>query len=355
MSKKSKQPTASAAERSFEFHNGLRREEFKTFDDEAKKLGLNTQELEKVRDKLRAEQRRHFAALHKKGKVQEKELRQKELEDEGQIEKAVRHIVELEQIQKEELVEMDKKMTSVKTRLGEMEREEETWQRYENVGSVEDQQKIQSLQGELDSMQKNNQAMAENIECVQRASICKTEKSDSELMEREELLVFERALKQADKNSVQKILKNDRLKKQFAIYHEEVSILDADGRNLKKENMELTKQLYEHQLGDVRLSHDTSLTPEEEPGDAQDMPLHPLPCDPGDLDMVTDRGTIQKHDRVLTTKMICSSLQQLMKKQLDMEDMSSAFLQNVFQLQASPTRSKEPQEMAQLEACLDSE
>lgn len=336
MGKKTREKTVSPAESFLQFQNEAKRKEIENFEKEAGELESNTQKLVELRDKLRAEQQRRFTVLHKKGRLQEKELKQKELASEGQVEQAVQQNLELTHIQEEELAQLHRKLTSGHARLVEMQMEQQTWQRYQNMGSAEHQQQIQNLLSELDSMQKNFQAMFENIECILKASICKIDEMASELMEREKHLAFERALKQTDKNSVQKILKNDWLKKQLAIYHEEVLILDAAVSNLKKESLELTKQPCEHQLSNVQISSNTRSCV-----DAHAMPLHPLPCDPGDLNTLTDLGMIQEQDGALTTKIIRNRFPLVKKKKLDKQDMSSALLQNMSKPQASSTISEE--------------
>ncbi|KAF4082002.1 hypothetical protein AMELA_G00146780 [Ameiurus melas] len=148
------------------------------------------------RDELREKHQGHLSVLRKQAKEQEKKLEEKEVASKEQVEQAVQYNLELAHIQEEEL--------------------------------------------------------AEYIECSLKAAVSEIDKNTSLLIEREKHLARERALKQADKHSFQKIKKNDWLKKELAVYHEEVSILDAAVRKLEEENLEHMKEL--HRLNDAQIS-----------------------------------------------------------------------------------------------------
>ncbi|KAB5543536.1 hypothetical protein PHYPO_G00080300 [Pangasianodon hypophthalmus] len=264
MGKKTGEKKATLAESFIKFQIEVKSKEIEEFKEEIKQLEAKNQKLVELRDQLREEQQGHLSVLRKQAKEQEKKLEEKEVGSKAQVEQAVRHNLELVHIHEEELAELHRQLASVQAQAVELQVHRQTWQLYKNVESVAHQQHIQKLQSELNSLQKNFQAMSENIEYSLKATICKIDKNTSQLIEGEKLLARERALKQVDKHSLQKIKKNDWLKKELAVYLEEVSVLEEAVKNLEEENLEHMRQLFDHRLSDVQISSNALLTQAED-------------------------------------------------------------------------------------------
>ncbi|XP_017344629.1 coiled-coil domain-containing protein 83 isoform X1 [Ictalurus punctatus] len=245
-----------------QFQIEVKRKEIEEFKEEVRELEAKNQQLVELRDQLRKEHQGHLSVLRKQAKEQEKKLEEKEVASKEQVQQAVQYNLELAHIQEEELADLHRQLTSVQAQVVELQVHRQAWQLYKNVGSVEHQQQIQKLQSNLDSMQKNFQEKSEYIECSLKAAISEIDKNTSLLIEREKHLARERALKQADKHSFQKIKKNDWLKKELAVYHEEVSILDVAVSKLEEENLEHMKEL--HRLNDAQISSNVLLVQAED-------------------------------------------------------------------------------------------
>ncbi|TSK16172.1 Coiled-coil domain-containing protein 83 [Bagarius yarrelli] len=252
--KKTKEKKSTPAEAFIQFQIEVRKKEIDAYEEEIKELEARNKKLLELRDQLRDEQQGHLSVLHKQIKAQEKKLEENEVANNEQIQEAIQSNVELARTQEDELEELHRKLISVQTEVVEMQAQLQSWQLYMNVDSVEHQKKIGNLESELESVQKKFQAMTVNIECALKAAISKIENSTTQLVEREKQMASERALKQADDNSLQEIKKNDWLKKEIAVYYEEVSVLDAAVKNLERENLTHMKELLEFRRIDAQMS-----------------------------------------------------------------------------------------------------
>ncbi|XP_060764466.1 coiled-coil domain-containing protein 83 [Neoarius graeffei] len=263
MGKKSGKKKARLAESVMQFQIEVRSKEMEELKEEVRELEDKNQKLIELQDQLQEEQQRHISVLRKQAKEHERLFKEKEVANKEQVEQAVQQNQELRHIQEEELEELHRQLTSVQAQVEKLQVQRQAQQLFENMGSV-DQQQIQKLQSELYAVQKNVQAISENIECCLKETICKIDKKTSQLVEREKQLAGERTLKQVDKNTFQNIEKNDWLKKVLVIYDDEVSELDVAVRNLEEENLEHMKQLFEHCLSVVQISSNVFLTQAED-------------------------------------------------------------------------------------------
>ncbi|XP_058267731.1 coiled-coil domain-containing protein 83 [Hemibagrus wyckioides] len=262
MSKKTRKKQATGVHSFLEFQNEVKRKEIEEVEQLITKLEAKNQELVKLRDQLREEQQQTFRVLYDQTKEQEKQLEEKQLVNEEQVEQAIQHNLELKRIQDEELAELNRKLVSVQEQV--MERQvylEQQRQLYESVDSAELQQRIQNLESELVANEKKFQAMSEHIERSHKAEISEIDENMSKLLEEEMQVASKKSLKQVDRHKCPEIKRrNEWLKREIAVYQEEISVLEADVKNLEEENLELVKELLECRLHNVQISSNAFLT-----------------------------------------------------------------------------------------------
>ncbi|KAM9456187.1 coiled-coil domain-containing protein 83 [Clarias gariepinus] len=264
MGKKSRENKATVAESLIQFQIDVKSKEIEEFKKEISELEAKNHQLVELREQLLGEQQENLSVLHSQAKEQEKKLEEKEVTYKGEVKQAVQHNLELTHVQEEELAELQRHLESIQAQVVELKGQGQAWHLNKNVGSVPYQEQIQKLQSELDSMHKHFQIMSENVENSLQATICNIEKQILQLIEEEKQAAQERSIKKLDKPKLLELKKNEWLKQKLAIYHEEVSVLDAAVKNLEEENLDHMKQLLEHRFNDLQISSNLVLTQAEE-------------------------------------------------------------------------------------------
>ncbi|KAF5906364.1 coiled-coil domain-containing protein 83-like isoform X2, partial [Clarias magur] len=264
MGKKSRENKTTVAESLIQFQIKVKSNEIEEIKKEVRELEAKNHQLVELREQLSEEQQENLSSLHSQAKEQEKKLKEKEVTYKEEVKQAVQHKLELRHVQEAELAELQRHLEIKQAQVVELKGQWQAWQLYKNVGSVEYQEQIQKLQSELDSMHKHFQIMSENVESSLQATICNIEKQTLQLIEEEKQFAQERSIKKLDKPKLLELKKNEWLKQELAIYHEEVSVLDAAVKNLEEENLEHMKQLLEHRFNDLQLSSNLVLTQAKE-------------------------------------------------------------------------------------------
>ncbi|KAI5099896.1 coiled-coil domain-containing protein 83 [Silurus meridionalis] len=208
MGKKTKEKKVQIAEAFIQLQIEVKMKEIEEFENEIKELEAKKQRLVELRDQLQKEQRKHFCGLNQEVRKHEKVLNEEEIASEKQIKQALRHNRELMHTNQEELTELSRHLENVQVRAVELQGQRKDWQHYENVERVEKQQKMQNLKAELDCMQRNFQEMSESLLCFVEDATCKLEKEISQVIEQVKEHATEIALKEVDKHNLKEIENN---------------------------------------------------------------------------------------------------------------------------------------------------
>ncbi|XP_076851913.1 coiled-coil domain-containing protein 83 [Brachyhypopomus gauderio] len=249
----------SLSEASIQFQIQVKKKEIQEFNNETSLLEAKNKQLIELRAQLREEQLAHVRALRRQAREQERTLEQSERVSKETVEQALQNHLELRHRHEEELGELLRTLTGLETELR-LQLQQKVLLEYKSTECVEHHTHIQVLQSQLTALQKDFQEMSEHIRCSHESAINEIDKKKSQLIDEVQQLAPERVIKRLDKGSRHKIMENDLLKREVAMYSKEVHILEESVRNLEEKNLKHIEQLVDQRLSDLQFSRNVFLT-----------------------------------------------------------------------------------------------
>ncbi|XP_046716624.1 coiled-coil domain-containing protein 83 isoform X2 [Silurus meridionalis] len=320
MGKKTKEKKVQIAEAFIQLQIEVKMKEIEEFENEIKELEAKKQRLVELRDQLQKEQRKHFCGLNQEVRKHEKVLNEEEIASEKQIKQALRHNRELMHTNQEELTES--LLCFVEDATCKLEKE---------ISQVIEQVKEHATEIALKEVDKHNLKETENNLWLKTA-IATYNKEVSELEAdvtnlQEENLEHMKYLSECRYNDF-KMSRNTFLTETEDLL-ENLSISESpaeiekkphqQSRELEEDKMDrscmsssrvnLRELLYSSQSQSRELLH---LGPSDQnllSVVGQAMPLHSLPTESEEMDMLTHLSQLQAEDGTLTRNMVRQKFQ----------------------------------------------
>ncbi|XP_018610796.1 coiled-coil domain-containing protein 83 isoform X2 [Scleropages formosus] len=242
------------------FQIQLRRKEQDDFRLEVAQLEEKKQRQIEVNRQLKAEQMKHVKRLLNEVKEQERKLEQEEVRSKEQLEQALDRNLQLASDQERQLAELRNDLASLQQQLQVLQAEKQVWYNYKMVGSKEHEQQIRRLESELVIMQESFQQMSGSIQCSRDKALGEIDRKTTKLMDEKRSLAAERAIKELDSVSQWEIKDNEWLKREHAIYKEEVSMLELAVQQLEQDNLELVREMLQSRISGLQIDRNTFLT-----------------------------------------------------------------------------------------------
>ncbi|XP_015197021.2 coiled-coil domain-containing protein 83 isoform X1 [Lepisosteus oculatus] len=248
------------AEAFITFQIQVKRKEIEEFQSEVSQLEEKNQRHKKRKEQLKEEQMGHIRTLLKQAKEQERDLEQRVVVNREQVDQALHKYWELARSKDSELEELRDELNTLQQKVLVVMSEKQCWLEYKTVGSQEHNLQIQLLEAELTQMQKDFQEMADHIQRSFDVTINEIDKKTEKLINEKKHLASEKAIKHLDKYTRQEIKENEWLKREIAIYKQEVALLEVSVQKHEEENLEQMNMLFQHRLDDLNISRQVFLT-----------------------------------------------------------------------------------------------
>ncbi|XP_066556186.1 coiled-coil domain-containing protein 83 [Amia ocellicauda] len=285
------------AEAFITFQIQVKRKEIEEFLSEVSQLEEKNQRYKKRKKQLTEEQTGHIRTLLKQAKEQERDLEQSEVVNREQVEQAQREYWELARTSDHQLEELRRELRGLEQKVLAGHSERRCWLAYKTVGSQEHGLQVQLLEGELRQLQRDFQEIAGLClsvhfpcggavpnnplgECIyicfvffsffvcfadhiQRSldvTVSEIDKKTEKLIDETKHFATETAIKHLGKHSRQEIRENEWLKKEITIYNREVALLENAVQKLEEENLAIVNEMFEHRLGNLKISRKVFLT-----------------------------------------------------------------------------------------------
>ncbi|XP_077098653.1 coiled-coil domain-containing protein 83 isoform X2 [Siphateles boraxobius] len=203
------------------------------------------QKLLKLQEQLREEKTRHECELNKLIKELERNLEQRQREDEDQVKQTTHENLEKKQDQEKQLEELRCKLARLQVQVEELQTDRQERLQYKNEGSIKDHQKIEKLEKNIAFTQIIFQELSEHFQRSLAAAVEKNKQKEAQSIEVINQLALKRATENLDEDSKSLIKENIQLIKQVPLYINLVAVLESTIQQLEKENLEHVDNLFQ--------------------------------------------------------------------------------------------------------------
>ncbi|CAM4729902.1 unnamed protein product [Leuciscus chuanchicus] len=208
-------------------------------------------------EQLREDKTRHGLELKKQIEERQRDLEQRQREDEELVKQTTRENLELKQEQENQLEELRCKLARLQVQVEELQTDRQEWLQYKNEGSIKDHQKIEKLEKRIASTQMNFQELSDHFQRSLAAAVEKTKQNEAQSIEDINHLALKRAAENLDKTRKALVKENNQLIKQVPLYINRVAVLESTVQQLEKENLEHVNNVFQIcHMDDLLISQD---------------------------------------------------------------------------------------------------
>ncbi|XDV54317.1 hypothetical protein PO909_022625 [Leuciscus waleckii] len=229
--------TTSRAEAFIQFQIQVKKKEIQDSKDEMCQLEDKKQNMIKLLEQLREDKTRHGLELKKQIKERQRDLEQRQREDEELVKQTTRENLELKQEQENQLEELRCKLARLQVQVEELQTDRQEWLQYKNEGSIKDHKKIEKLEKRIASTQMNFQELSDHFQRSLAGAVEKTKQNEAQSIEDINHLAL-KVLQSADTSSSIYVQRYSNLPCQVPLYINRVAVLESTVQQLEKENLE---------------------------------------------------------------------------------------------------------------------